>query len=68
VSAAQVAEFQQEFTGAKADWQLVFYSGAVHSFTHREAGNDNSKGAAYNALADRRSWAAMQAFFAELFK
>ena len=66
--AAQVAEFQQEFTAAKADWQLILYSGAVHAFTQPEAGNDNSKGAAYNPLADRRSWAAAQAFFAELFK
>lgn len=63
-----MADFQQEFTAAKADWQLVCYSGAGHAFTQQEAGNDNSKGAAYNALADRRSWAAMQAFFAELFK
>ncbi len=68
VPAAQVAAFQTEFTAAKADWQLVSYSGAVHSFTHPEAGDDNSKGAAYNAAADRRSWIAMQSFFAELFK
>ena len=55
-------------TDAKADWQLVLYSGAVHSFTHKEAGDDPAKGAAYNEAADRRSWAAMQSFFAELFK
>jgi len=66
--AAQVAEFEKEFSAAKADWQLVLYSGAVHSFTQKEAGNDNSKGAAYNEAADRRSWAAARAFFAELFK
>ena len=68
VPAEQVASFQKEMTAAQADWQLVLYSGAVHSFTHKEAGDDNSKGAAYNASADRRSWVAMQAFFAELFK
>ena len=66
--AEQVAAFEKEFTAAKADWQLVLYSGAVHSFTLKEAGNDNSKGAAYNEAADRRSWAAAQAFFEELFK
>lgn len=66
--AAQVAAFEKEFTDAKADWQLVLYSGAVHSFTHAEAGNDPSKGAAYNKTADRRSWDAMKTFFAELFK
>ena len=66
--AEQVTGLEKELTDAKADWQLVLYSGAVHSFTQKEAGNDASKGAAYNEAADRRSWAAMQAFFAELFK
>jgi hypothetical protein len=40
----------------------------VHSFTIIEAGNDNSKGAAYNEKADKRSWEAMKVFFAEIFK
>ena len=39
---------------AKVDWQLVGYGGAVHSFTMKEAGNDNSKGAAYNEKTDQR--------------
>lgn len=68
VPAAQVAAFEKEFTAAKADWQLVAYGGAVHAFTQKEAGNDNSRGAAYNEAADRRSWLAAQAFFAELFQ
>ncbi|MEY3895807.1 MAG: hypothetical protein RLZZ214_1327 [Verrucomicrobiota bacterium] len=68
VPAEQVAAFEKEMTDAKADWQLVSYSGAVHSFTHQEAGDDPAKGAAYNEAADRRSWVAMQSFFAELFK
>ena len=41
--------------------------GAVHSFTNPASGNDPSKGVAYNERADRRSWEAMKAFFAELF-
>lgn len=65
---AEIAAFQKEMTDAKADWQMVFYSGAVHSFTHKDAGSDNSKGAAYNEAADRRSWEAMKAFFAEIFQ
>ena len=68
VPAEQIAAFQKEMTDAKADWQMVFYSGAVHAFSQQQAGNDNSKGAAYNETADRRSWEAMKAFFAELFK
>ena len=53
---------------AGVDWQFVAYGGAVHSFTNPDAGNDNSKGAAYNEKADRRSWEAMKAFFAETLK
>jgi dienelactone hydrolase len=64
---AQVKAFQDEMRAAGVDWQLVAYSGAVHAFTVVEAGNDPSKGAAYNATADRRSWKAMEDFFAEIF-
>ena len=46
---------------------MINYSGAVHAFTQRMAGNDNSRGAAYNELADKRSWIAMRDFFNELF-
>ena len=52
---------------AKVDWQLIQYGGAVHSFTQPMAGNDNSKGAAYNEKADMRSWQAMKDFFNEIF-
>ncbi len=57
-----------EFNAAKVDWQMIAYSGAVHSFTQKMAGNDNSKGAAYNEKADLRSWSAMRAFFQEIFQ
>ena len=50
------------------DWQLVICGGAVHSFTNPASGNDKSRGAAYNAKADRRSWEAMEVFFAEVLK
>lgn len=64
---SQVGAFESEMRNAKVDWQLVKYSGAVHAFTNPEAGSDNSKGVAYNALADRRSWQAMRDFFQEVF-
>ena len=51
----------------KADYTFIAYGGAVHAFTQKEAGNDNSKGAAYNEAAARRSWAHMKDFFAEIF-
>ena len=62
VSASDLAAFETEMRESKVDWQLVKYGGAVHSFTEKTAGNDNSKGAAYNAEADRRSWQAFQDF------
>jgi dienelactone hydrolase len=64
----QVAAFEKEMNDAHVDWQLIKYSGAVHAFTIPSAGNDNSKGAAYNAKADRRSWQAMKDFFSEIFE
>ena len=51
----------------KADWQMIYYGDAVHSFTQKHVGTDKSKGAAYQEAADRRSWEAMKVFFAELF-
>lgn len=60
--------FQEEMKNAKVDYQLIVYGGAVHSFTNPDAGNDPSKGAAYNPSADKRSWEAMKQFFGEIFK
>ena len=68
VPAADVAALQEEFRTAGVDWQMIYYSGAVHSFTRPDSGNDNSKGAAYNECADKRSWEAMKTFFAEIFR
>lgn len=67
ISEADKLAFEKELTDAKVDWQLVEYGGAVHCFTHKDAGNDPSKGCAYDAHADTRSWAAMKSFFDELF-
>lgn len=65
VSAGDLAAFENEMRAAHVDWQLVKFGGAVHSFTDKSAGGDNSKGAAYNAEADRRSWQLMQEFLKE---
>ncbi len=67
VKAADLAAFEDEMRGASVDWTLIKFGGAVHSFTQPMAGNDNSKGAAYNEKADKRSWAAMKLFFAGIF-
>ncbi|UCF30527.1 MAG: dienelactone hydrolase family protein [bacterium] len=63
----QVSAFIAEMRSADVDWQMVHYGGAVHAFTNPGAGNDNSRGAAFNEGADRRSWQAMRSFFGEIF-
>jgi dienelactone hydrolase len=67
-SPQDIAALENEMRRGGVDWQLVKFGGAVHAFTQPMAGNDNSKGAAYNEKADRRSWKYMKLFFAEIFK
>lgn len=66
-TAPAVPAFEAEMRKAKADWQLVSYGGAVHSFTVKEAGDDPSKGMAYDEKADKRSWRELQGFLKESF-
>jgi len=61
----EVAAFKKEMADAKVKYTFIAYPGAVHSFTRPDAGNDNSKGAAYNEAADKQSWEAMRHFFDE---
>lgn len=66
VSAEEMNTFEKEFNDAKVDYQLIKYSGAVHSFTQKSSGNDISKGAAYNEKADKRSMLAFLDFMNEI--
>jgi dienelactone hydrolase len=68
VPAEEVAAFQKEMRDAGVDWQMIFYGGAVHSFTNPDAGKTGLAGVAYNERADKRSWEAMKSFFAEIFR
>jgi dienelactone hydrolase len=63
----QIGAFEDEMRGGGVDYEINLYGGAVHSFTQPMAGNDPKTGNAYNPEADRRSWQAMNDFFAELF-
>jgi dienelactone hydrolase len=63
-----VAGFVEEMEAAGVDYQLIMYADAVHAFTQTEAGDDPATGAAYHPVADRRSWAHKQGFFAEIFR
>ncbi|MCP2028979.1 dienelactone hydrolase [Flavobacterium sp. HSC-32F16] len=68
VSKDEITSFQQEMRDSKADWQMIYYANSVHSFTNPEAGNDNSKGAAYNPIAAKRSFGHLQLFLNEVLK
>ena len=67
VPADQVVAFEREMSEAKVDWQVITYSGAKHAFTNPMADALNRPGFGYQEAADRRSWAAMRAHFAEIF-
>jgi dienelactone hydrolase len=67
VPAAQVNAAADEFTKAKADWQIISYGGAKHSFTNPDADKLGNPALAYNKLVDERSWNAMKSFFDEIF-
>jgi len=63
VPPADVAACMADLNEAGAWFQLVGYPEAVHSFTNPKAGDDPSKGAAYNRSAERSSLATMLGFF-----
>lgn len=66
VSPDEILGFQKEMRDAKSDWQMIYYANAVHSFTNLESGTDNSKGAAYNEKAAKRSWEHLMLFLKEV--
>jgi dienelactone hydrolase len=65
VPPGEVLGLQDELTAAKADWELVSYGGAVHSFTDRKANSDASR---YQPEADARSWERLDDFLEELIE
>ncbi len=62
----QVTGFAQEMKQAGADFQINLYGGARHAFTNPNADNAGLAALQYNANADRRSWAAMEALLCEV--
>ncbi|NOS68867.1 MAG: dienelactone hydrolase family protein [Verrucomicrobia bacterium] len=67
VKSADLGAFQDEMKQSGADWQLIQYGGAVHSFTDWKADGSMS-GAKYDKRADQRSWEDMKQFFIEIFQ
>jgi len=67
VSPEQLTAFMAAMREHKYDWQMIFYGGAMHSFTNPGAGRVGIKGAAYDHTAAARSWRHMLIFFEEIF-
>ncbi|MGA2506413.1 MAG: dienelactone hydrolase family protein [Chitinispirillaceae bacterium] len=63
-----IAKFQESLRKAGVDWQMIYFSHAVHGFTNPSNGSDNSKGLAYNPAAATRAWMYMQDFLREIFE
>jgi dienelactone hydrolase len=65
VPPAQVQAFMEEMKSGNVDYQFHAYADAVHAFTNPAAGNDKSRGNAYNPVAAERAWDQMLLFFRE---
>lgn len=67
VSDEEVLTYINDLRSAPSlDWQLTFYSGAMHAFAVPGA-NSPEHGVQYDSVAEQRSWLAMKSFFAEIF-
>lgn len=67
ISEESIDKFRHSLNQAKADWTMIYYAGAKHSFTDPGADAHNVDGLKYQAAADARSWQHMQDFFREIF-
>ncbi len=67
VPRTHVQAFMQEMDGANARWHLHVYSTALHGFTDPANDDRPLDAVAYDASADRQSWAAMTSLFDEIF-
>jgi dienelactone hydrolase len=71
IPAEQVAAFKQEMEKAGANYKVVTFPGAKHSFTNPAAdeyGREFKLPLAYDAAADKASWKETQSFLADIFK
>jgi dienelactone hydrolase len=63
----QVDDFRATMDRLGADWHMVIYGGAKHSFTNPGANKAGVDGLEYNEKADRRSWSELRSYLEELF-
>jgi len=63
IPADAVAAFEKEMKAAGASYRVITYPGAKHSFTNPAADKTGMPALAYNADADKKSWAELLKFF-----
>ncbi len=64
----QVRAFEEEMQAAGADWQVVTYGNAGHSFTNADMKPGERPGFEHEARADARSWRALLAFLDDVLE
>jgi dienelactone hydrolase len=67
IPSQEVEAFKLEMTAAGARFEVVSYPGARHSFTNPDADKAGMDALAYDADADRQSWAALLAMLKQVF-
>ena len=70
-SPEDIKAFKKEMADADVELKFIAYPGAVHAFTNpkaTEAGKKFGLPLAYNEDADKKSWAELKTFLAEVFR
>jgi dienelactone hydrolase len=62
-----VEAFKKEMQAASAKFEVISYPGAKHGFTNPDAAKYGMDALAYNANADKQSWAEMLKLFKQVF-
>lgn len=68
ISDDEIRAFHEGMRQSGADWHMISFGGAVHSFTNPGADQTGIPGIAYHPKADERSWNYMKVFFEEIFQ
>ncbi len=68
INSAKIDPFKAGLNRIKANWEIIIYSGARHSFATPDAGSHGMENLVYNEMADQRSWVAMTSLLKEVFK
>lgn len=71
IPAKEIEAFESEMKAAKADYRLIAYPGAVHSFSNPDAtaiGEKYGLPLRYDETTDKASWEEMRGFFETLFQ